>query len=110
MAGIAKAPRSDGLPWIALSWASLFLVLAMMLILALLLAVNSFNALWPYRVERVTLADGDSFLGFRVNDDVSPEGEERIQYKVGNRDLNAGVDFRWVRALDIHLGTRPCRP
>ncbi len=107
MAGIAKAPRSDGLPWIALSWASLFLVLAMMLILALLLAVNSFNALWPYRVERVTLADGDSFLGFRVNDDVSPEGEERIQYKVGNRDLNAGVDFRWVRALDIARRDHP---
>lgn len=93
--------NSHGKMWIFLSWLSLFLILAMMIILATLICANSIHALWPHRVEQVTLSDGSSFLGFSVNSDISPEGLPRKQYKVGNRELNSGADFRWVYEKDI---------
>ena len=93
--------RPDGRIWIGLSWLSLALILAMMGVLAALICGNSFQALWPNRVERVRLADGGVFLGVPVNRDVSPEGLPRLQYKVGNRELNAGADFRWVYEENI---------
>ncbi len=107
MAG-KKSPSGGGRIWIALSLCSLLLIIAMMGIIGLLICVNSFNALWPRDAERVTLADGGVFLGFPVNSDVAPDGRERIQYKVGNRDLNGGADFRWVFADDI--AARDCPP
>ena len=97
----SASPRADGRVWIALSRLSLLLILAMMGALALLIGVNSFHALWPGRIERVRLADGGVFLGFPVNGDVSPDGFPRLQYRVGNRELHAGADFRWVYAKDI---------
>jgi phosphate transport system permease protein len=93
--------------WIFLSRASLFLILAMMGILGLLICANSFRALWPNRVERVALTDGNVFLGFPVNADLSPEGLSRLQYRVANRELNSGADFRWVYARDIASIDRP---
>jgi phosphate transport system permease protein len=101
MAKRITSPRSDGRVWIFLSWTSLFLILAMMGVLGLLICANSFHALWPNRIELVRLTDGSVFLGFPVNEDVSPEGLSRLQYKVANRELNAGADFRWVFANDI---------
>ncbi len=104
-AGISK--RSDGGFWIALSGTSLFLILSMMAVLAALILVNSFRALWPARIERVVLSDGTAFLGIQVNADVSPDGRPRIQYKLGNRELHSGADFRWVYAGDIRKRDRP---
>ncbi len=97
----AKSPRADGQIWVVLSWASLCLILAMMAILTLLVCWNSFHALWPNRIEQVRLSDGTSFLGFRTNADISPEGAERIQYKIANRELHNGSDFCWIPAADI---------
>ncbi len=91
-----KSGRPDGRLWIFLSRASLFLILAMMLVLAGLICVNSFFALWPGDVDRVRLNDGTSFLGFRMRTETAPGGARRIQYRVANRDRNGGVDFRWV--------------
>ena len=93
--------RSDGRVWVFLSWLSLFLILAMMGTLGLLVCGNSFYALWPNRVEKVRLVDGNVFLGFPVQEDLSPDGLRRVQYKVGNRELHAGADFRWVYDKDI---------
>ncbi len=87
--------------WIALSGASLLLIIGMMLAIGVLICVNSFHALWPNDAERVTLADGTVFLGFPVNSDVAPDGRGRVQYRVGNRDRNGGADFRWVFADGI---------
>ncbi len=101
MTSTARHTRSDGRLWIFLSRASLFLILAMMGFLALLICVNSFHALWPHRIERVRLRTGGSFLGFHTNSDISPDGLSRLQYKVGNRELNSGADFRWVLENDI---------
>ncbi len=102
----AASPRSDGKVWIFLSWASLLLILAMMGILAALICSKSFDALWPNRIERVRMADGSEFLGFPWAGDVSPEGLARAQYKVGNRELHSGADFRWVFADGIAARTR----
>ncbi len=101
MTSMVRPPRSDGRLWIFLSRASLYLILAMMGLLALLICVNSFHALWPHRIERVRLSTGESFLGVHVNRDISPDGLSRFQYKVGNRELNAGANFRWVFEKDI---------
>ncbi len=103
----SKPARSDGRTWIFLSWLSLFLIIGMMAVLGLLICVNSFRALWPGSIELVRLADGATFLGVPVNGDVSPDGRDRVQYKVGNRELNAGADFRWVFAEDIAERTYP---
>lgn len=101
MAQAGKAARSEGRAGIFLSGVALFIILAMMGALISLICANSIRALWPSRVERVRLADGGVFLGLLVNDDVSPDGLSRLQYKVGNRELNSGADFRWVYAKDI---------
>ncbi|MCC8190045.1 MAG: phosphate ABC transporter permease PstA [Planctomycetes bacterium] len=89
---------SGGRLWIALSGLSLVLILAMMGILFLLIGVNSVQALWPSRLERVVVDGGSEFLGLPVNADVAPDGRRRVQYKVGNRELNAMADFRWIDA------------
>lgn len=102
-----RTASTGGGVWIFLSWLCLALILAMMGILGGLICVNSFRALWPNGIERVELADGGVFLGFPVNSDVSPDGEARVQYKVGNRERNAGADFRWVYARDIAARDHP---
>ena len=107
MARAAKTAASDGRVWVFLSWASLFLILALSGGLGLLICINGFGALWPGRMEFVRLKDGSSFLGVRTNGDAAPDGTARTQYKVGNRELNAGADFRWVREYDIARRDRP---
>ncbi len=99
--------KHDGTVWIWLSRLSLFAILAMMIILAGLIALHSFEALWPARLEQVRLADGSELLGVRVNQDLSPDGRVRIQYKVGNRDLYSGADFRWIFEKDIAGRSHP---
>ncbi len=93
--------RTDGKVWIFLSGLSLALILAMMAALALLICYHSFTALWPNRLEHVQLSDGTAFIGIRLASEQSPEGDTRFQYKVGNRELNSGADFRWVAEKDI---------
>ena len=107
MAGAAKRARNDGAIWIALSAAALAAIVAMMAILGILIAYNSFLALWPRNLEQVKFADGSVLLGAMVNDDLSPEGKPRLQYKVANRDLNGGADFRWVEAADVASSSLP---
>ncbi|MCD8352475.1 MAG: phosphate ABC transporter permease PstA [Planctomycetaceae bacterium] len=104
---MAQSQRSDGKVWIFLCRACLILILAMMGLLAALIIANSFHALWPNRIEQVRMSTGESFLGFPVNADVSPEGLPRLQYKVGNRELNSGADFRWVYERDIESRDYP---
>ncbi len=99
--GGKRSPAAGGNVWITLSRLSLLLIILMMAAIGFLICRNSFFALWPGGVERVALADGGVFLGFPVNGDTAPDGRERIQYRVGNRDLNNGIDFRWVFAEDI---------
>lgn len=98
-----KQPRGvqDGRLWVWLSGLSLLLILAMAAVLGLLIVANSLRALWPAQVLQITLRDGTAFLGVAVGDDIAPDGGARRQFKVANRELNAGADFRWVNEADI---------
>ncbi len=97
----ARTARADGRLWIGLSAASLALIVFMMALLFYLLASNSFLALWPRELELVKLRDGGAFLGQPLEREHDPEGRPRARYKVANRDLNNGADFRWVSEADV---------
>ncbi len=76
--------------------------------LLLLIMVNGMGYFWPKNLIQFALHDGGVVLGEWVATETIPEsesaeipkGQERIQLKVGNRDLY-GLDFRWVDRADI---------
>ena len=73
-----------------------------------LIFINGMGYFWPKDLVQLTLKDGTQALGEMVDTQhipgtVStefPEGQTRIQLKVGNRDLY-GLDFRWIDEEDI---------
>jgi phosphate transport system permease protein len=73
-----------------------------------LIFINGMGYFWPKDLVQLSLKDGTRVLGEmvdtqRIPGTVSPafpEGQVRIQLKVGNRDLY-GQDFRWVDEEDI---------
>ncbi len=82
-----------------------------------LLALIMFNGLgyfWPKNLVEFTLKDGTHVLGQIVGHETIPhsessefqEGKERVQLKIGNRDLY-GLDFRWIDQDDIVSHANP---
>jgi phosphate transport system permease protein len=73
-----------------------------------LILINGMGYFWPKDLIQLTLNDGSLVLGEWVATEVipdsesveKPKGHERVQLKVGNRDLY-GLDFRWVDQADI---------
>src|SRR5262245_48532952 len=83
------------------------LALNMMLILALLAVIGWQGAryFWQKEIHEFTLADGRKMLGEihaveTIPAGVAGAGGERIQLRLGNRDLT-GSDFQWVDASSI---------
>ena len=76
--------------------------------LLVLIMINGMGYFWPKDLIQFTLKNGDVVLGEWVATEIIPEsesldkpkGHERVQLKVGNRDLY-GLDFRWVDRVDI---------
>jgi len=76
--------------------------------LLVLIMINGMGYFWPKDLIQFTLKDGGVVLGEWIATETipesesagKPEGHERIQLKVGNRDLY-GLDFRWVDQADI---------
>ena len=76
--------------------------------LLVLIMINGMGYFWPKDLIQFTLKDGSVVLGEWVATETipdsestnKPKGHERIQLKVGNRDLY-GLDFRWVDQADI---------
>ncbi|MDX2347921.1 MAG: phosphate ABC transporter permease PstA [Nitrospirota bacterium] len=76
--------------------------------LLMLIMINGMGYFWPKDLIQFTLKDGGVVLGEWIATETIPEsesaakpkGHERIQLKVGNRDLY-GLDFRWVDQADI---------
>ncbi len=76
--------------------------------LLVLIMINGMGYFWPKDLIQFTLKDGGVVLGEWIATETIPEsesagkpqGHERIQLKVGNRDLY-GLDFRWVDQADI---------
>jgi len=73
-----------------------------------LIFINGMGYFWPKDLVQLTLNDGTDVLGEivdtqRIPETVTtafPDGQSRIQLKVGNRDVY-GLDFRWVDEADI---------
>lgn len=76
--------------------------------LLILIMINGMGYFWPKDLVQFMLNDGSVVLGEWVATETipgsesadKPKGHERIQLKIGNRDLY-GLDFRWVDQADI---------
>ena len=102
---------APGLPGI---WSTALATLMILLMLGLLLwivAVNAFGWFWPAPVWQVEERDGTIHIGAEVGREAipGPNGSEpiyRLQFKVGNRDLD-GRDFVWIDEAEIRAKSRP---
>ena len=76
--------------------------------LLVVIMINGMGYFWPKDLIQFTLKNGNVVLGEWVATETipgsesptSPKGYERVQLKIGNRDLY-GLDFRWVDKTDI---------
>jgi phosphate transport system permease protein len=109
MSAPARRKRTDllGETLTALCGGALALnLLAVLFLLALLVAHGS-AYFWQKGLVRLTLDDGTRLLGEIAGRERAPDGSgERLQLKVGNRDL-AGTDFVWVRAAHVTAKDEP---
>ncbi len=96
----------------ALCGGALALNLLLVAALLTLLAVNGLGYFWQKPLERFELADGRVLLGEVHDSDVAPPaageavGGERLQVKVGNRDLT-GADFVWIESAQVRHRSFP---
>lgn len=89
-----------GEPQIWLMGLLLVVALTLIVVLAARIAWSGSRTFWPRPIERVSLRDGSVFLGMAMESGVSPSGERRTLYRVGNRD--GGVEpFRWVEEMAV---------
>jgi phosphate transport system permease protein len=96
-----KSFWKQGEPFVWVTGAALSVTLLMAMVLIVVVLVNGLGVFWPSRVAIATLHDGGSVLGEVVRSEAVFEGEgERLQFKVGNRELY-GLDFRWIDKADI---------
>lgn len=76
--------------------AALTLTLLLAVVLIAVVIVNGVGVFWPSTVAEAHLRDGTRLMGEVIRREAVYQGEgERLQFKVGNRDLY-GLDFRWV--------------
>ncbi|OEU76200.1 MAG: phosphate ABC transporter, permease protein PstA [Desulfuromonadales bacterium C00003107] len=81
--------------------AALTLTLLLAVVLIGVVIVNGLGVFWPSAVTEAHLKDGTHLMGEVTRREAVYLGEgERLQFKVGNRDLY-GLDFRWVDESDI---------
>ncbi len=96
------------------SAAGLATALLMVIGLVVLIGINGLGFFWTPDVLELRLDDGTRVIGEltgfeQIPDSVTPEhpqGQTRIQIKVGNRDLY-GQDFRWIDEARIVTRTTP---
>ena len=87
------------------------LILIMLGMLLWIVAVNAFGWFWPAPLWQVEQRDGTISIGAEVGREAipGPDGAEpiyRLQFKVGNRDLD-GRDFVWIDEAEIRSKSRP---
>jgi phosphate transport system permease protein len=108
MSSFGHRRRSDLLgrsfTWMCGSALAFNLLLALGLLL--LIAIYGLSFFWQKDVVLLTLKDGTRVLGEIHERELipshtgEPTADERIQLKIGNRDLY-GLDFRWIDERDI---------
>ena len=96
-----------GDPFIWLTGSALGICLLMIAGLVAIVLSKGLGFFWPSQLLQVTLRDGRTFLGEVVAREAIPDPDrperrvlQRIQLKVGNRDLY-GFDFKWIDEGDI---------
>ena len=102
---------APGLPGIWSTALATLLVLVMLALLLWVVAVNAFGWFWPASVWQVETTDGSEHVGIEVGRELVPgpaDSDEvyRLQYKVGNRDLD-GRDFIWLDEAEIRSRHQP---
>jgi phosphate transport system permease protein len=97
-----------GEPMVWLTGAALSLTLLTAAVLMIVIMINGLGVFWPSDLVSARLKDGSVVLGELVKSEARHEQEgNRLQFKIGNRDLN-GLDFRWIDEADIAgLSTPP---
>ena len=97
----------EGEAFIWLSGLGVALVLFMVATLVGVIIKNGAQTFWPKALVSYTLADDSKILGELVQEQVHPHsGVNRLQIKVGNRDLN-GIDFKWVIESEVQEQSTP---
>ncbi|MGE4345248.1 MAG: phosphate ABC transporter, permease protein PstA, partial [Geoalkalibacter sp.] len=87
---------SIGEPWVWVTGAALSTTLLICATLIIVVMVNGLGVFWPSQVVLLQLKDGQQVAGEIVKREATALGDgERLQLKVGNRDLY-GMDFRWI--------------
>ncbi len=85
-----------GEPWVWVTGAALSTTLLICATLIIVVMVNGLGVFWPSQVVSLQLTDGRQVAGEIVKREATALGDgERIQLKVGNRDLY-GMDFLWI--------------
>ena len=102
---------APGLPGVWGTALATLLVLVMLGLLLWIVAVNAFGWFWPAAVWQVETLDGREIVGAEVGRELVPgpaSADEvfRLQFKVGNRDLD-GRDFVWLDEADIRSKSQP---
>ncbi|MRR05801.1 MAG: phosphate ABC transporter permease PstA [Deltaproteobacteria bacterium] len=87
--------------------AALSITLLMVATLIGVVMLNGLGFFWPSDTVLVSLKDGTKLLGEITETEKGTKTQgERIQFKVGNRDLY-GQDFRWIDKQDIASSSYP---
>lgn len=124
------APSAFGEPSVWMMGSALFACLALVVVIVLVIASEGLTTLWPGSIERVTLRDGEHFLGMPVGseryelgaaerarlDELIASGAieafepgwspRRLRFRLGNRDIGR-EPFRWVPEYEIVSRERP---
>jgi phosphate transport system permease protein len=96
-----------GEPFVWATGLALALVLSLTFLLLSVVVYNGVPVFWPKRVALANLHDGHKLIGEIARVEVIPgKTGLRMQFKIGNRDLN-GLDFKWVDAADIERLSHP---
>jgi phosphate transport system permease protein len=98
----------SGDPFIWLTGSALGCCLLMVAGLVGVIAFNAVGFFWPEPLVQLELRDGTQVLGRQMARQEIPgaEGQYRLQFKVGNRDVY-GLDFRWVDEAQIARQSQP---
>lgn len=124
------APSAFGEPSVWMMGSALVACVALVVVIILIIASEGLTTLWPGPIERVTLRDGEHFLGMPVGSERYELGAaerarldvlvasgaidpieadwtpRRLRFRLGNRDIGR-EPFRWVPEYEIVSRERP---
>ena len=88
-----------GEPFVWLSAGSLSFIVFMVLLFLFVIISNGIAVFWPKPLIQFELKNGDVLLGEIAKEEVVG-GKNRVQVKVGNRDIY-GEDFKWIHEDNV---------